>query len=76
MSGREIKLTGEVMGDMLSVYLNQKPAKDEICPLIMILMDYYTDDEAEKHMTVKEFLNDAMRKRSMLQDLIEKWRKK
>lgn len=76
MSGRVVKLTGEVMGDMLCVYLKQEPAKDEICPLIMMLMDYYTDDEAEKHMTVKEFMDDAYRKRSMLQDLIEKWRKK
>lgn len=76
MSDRVIKLSGEVMGDMLSVYLNQKPAKDEICPLIMILMDYYTDDDAEKHMTVKEFLGDAYRKRTILQDLIEKWRKR
>ena len=38
MSDRVIKLSGEVMGDMLSVYINQKPEKDEICPLIMILI--------------------------------------
>ena len=69
------KLTGEAVACILSNYISNKPDKDEICPLIMIMMDYYTDDHDEDHMSIREFMDDAMRKRSMLQGLIEKWRK-
>lgn len=72
---RKTKLTGDAIGAILTEYLNDEPDKMEICPLIMILLDYYTDDHSEHTMTAHEFLNDAMRKRSMLQALIEEWRK-
>lgn len=53
------KLTGEVVSCILVDYIGNKPDKDEICPLIMIMMDYYADDHAEDHMSIREFMDDA-----------------
>lgn len=69
------KLTGEIMGDMVCAYIAEKPDKTTICPLVMMLLDYYTGDKSEEEMTISEFMDNTFRKRSMLQDLIEKWRK-
>lgn len=71
----DIKITGEDMGDLLTVYLEGKPNKKEICPMVMLLLDYYTGDNSEDKMTIKEFMANTTRKRFMLQDLIEKWRR-
>lgn len=69
------KLTGEIMGDMVLAYIAEKPDKKTICPLVMILLDYYTGDQSEDELTMSEFMDNTFRKRSMLQDLIEKWRR-
>ena len=42
---------------------------------IMVLLDYLTDDNAEDELTISQFMADAYRKISMLQALIEEWRK-
>ena len=72
--GKTIKVSGN-MGDILTAYLNEKPDKNEICPLVMILLDYYTGDNSEDELTIREFMANATRKRFMLQVLIEKWRR-
>lgn len=72
--GKTIKAAGDI-GDVISAYLNEKPDKREICPLVMVLLDYYTDDNSEELMTLSQFMANSMRKRCMLQDLIEKWRR-
>lgn len=69
------KLTGEIIGNMVLAYIAEKPDKTTICPLVMILLDYYTDDKSEAELTMSEFMANSFRKRKMLQDLIEKWRK-
>ena len=69
------ELNDIIVADIIAAYLAKKPDKHEPIPLIMVLMDYVADDHAEDHMSMREFLDDGMRKRSMLQDLIEKWRK-
>lgn len=71
---KQINVSGNI-GDVISAYLAEKPDKQEICPLVMVLLDYYTDDNSEELMTVKQFMTNALRKRTMLQDLIEKWRR-
>ena len=72
--GKTIKVSGDI-GDIITAYLNEKPDKTKICPLVMILLDYYTDDKSEDELTIREFMVNATRKRVMLQDLIEKWRR-
>lgn len=72
--GKTIKVSGDI-GDIITAYLNEKPDKREICPLVMVLLDYYTGDQSEDDMTIREFMANATRKRFMLQDLIEKWRR-
>ena len=72
--GKTIKASGDI-GDIITAYLNEKPDKREICPLVMVLLDYYTDDNSENYLTIREFMAYATRKRCMLQDLIEKWRR-
>ena len=69
------ELNDVIVADIIAAYLGKKPDKHEPIPLIMILMDYVSDDHAEDHMTMSEFWDDGMRKRSMLQDLIDKWKK-
>ena len=72
--GKTIKVSGNI-GDIITAYLNEKPDKREICPLVMVLIDYYTDDNSENYLTIREFMANATRKRFMLQNLIEKWRR-
>lgn len=71
---KQIKVSG-TFGDVLTAYLSEKPDKREICPAIMILLDYLTDDNAEDELTISQFMADAYRKKSMLQTLIEEWRR-
>lgn len=71
------KLTGERLWAIwYSPISRKKPDKKTICPLVIILLDYYTDDKSEEEMTMSEFTANTFRKRFMLQDLIEKWRAK
>jgi len=72
----KIIMTDEDMAMILCAYIKQKPDKMVICPMIMILLDYYTDDHSEDYLPMNEFLDDAMRKRKLLQVLTEEWRKK
>lgn len=71
---KQINVTGNI-SDVLSAYLSAKPDKREIFTDIMVLLDYLTDDNAEDELTISQFMADAYRKISMLQALIEEWRK-
>lgn len=75
MSKIKIEIEKGTMGHILTDYLAEEPDKREICPMVMILLDYYTDDNSEEHRTITEFMDNAYRKRSMLQGLIERWKK-
>lgn len=44
--GKTIKVSGNI-GDVVIAYLAEKPNKEEICPVVMLLLDYYTGDNSE-----------------------------
>ncbi len=71
---KQINVSGNI-GDVVTAYLSEKPDKREICPVIMILLDYLTDDNSENELTINQFMANAMRKRVRLQALIEEWRR-